>query len=248
MLKSVRSIFFVVTLAILATGCHHNQPVAKTVPPAPPAQPSPSASIAVSPQNVQRGQTARLSWNSQNASDVTIDGIGAVPASGSKQITATESTTYHLVAKGGGGSTEADARLTVTVPEPKRASISDEELFAQNVKDIFFNYDNAQIRGDEQAILDHDAQFLAAHQDWNLTIEGHCDERGSEDYNMALGQSRAKQVMDSLVKQGVKGDAVKLISLGKERPFCTSADNESCWSQNRRAHFVLHKKEISSAQ
>jgi peptidoglycan-associated lipoprotein len=248
MRKLIASIFFAAALTILTTGCHHHQPVAKAVPPTPAAQPLPSASIVVSPQSVERGQTAQLTWSSQNASDVQIDGIGLVSGSGSRQVTATQSTNYHLVAKGSGGSAEANARLTVTVPEQKRASISDEELFAQNIKDIFFNYDNANIRGDEQSILDHDAQFLAAHPDWRLTIEGHCDERGSEDYNMALGQNRAKQVMEGLVKQGVRGDAVKLISLGKERPFCTTADNESCWSQNRRAHFILQKKERASMQ
>jgi len=188
MLKPIRSMFFVATLAILLAGCHHQPPVAKVNPPTPPIQPAPSATITAPPQSV-------------------------TPA-----------------------------------PEPKRAALSDEQLFAQNIKDIFFNYDNANIRGDEQSILDHDAQFLAAHPDWRLTIEGHCDERGSEDYNMALGQSRAKQVMEGLVKQGVRGDAVKLISLGKERPFCTTADNESCWSQNRRAHFILQKKESASMQ
>jgi peptidoglycan-associated lipoprotein len=188
MLKSIRSIFFVATLAILLAGCHHQPPVAKVNPPTPPIQPAPSAAITPPPQSV-------------------------TPA-----------------------------------PEPKRASLSDEQLFAQNVKDIFFAYDNADIRGDEKSILDADAQFLAAHPDWQLTIEGHCDERGSEDYNMALGQNRAKQVMDALVRQGVSGNAVKLISLGKERPFCTSANNESCWSQNRRAHFVLQKKQRASMQ
>ncbi len=133
-----------------------------------------------------------------------------------------------------------------TAPEPQRAALTDEQLFAQNMKDIFFGYDKAEIGADEKSVLDADGQFLAAHPDWQLTIEGHCDERGSEDYNMALGQNRAKQVMDALVKQGVNGSAVKLVSLGKERPFCTNANNESCWSQNRRAHFVLQKKERAS--
>ena len=140
----------------------------------------------------------------------------------------------------------APPQSVIPAPEPKRAALTDEQLFAQNVKDIFFAYDNAEIRADEKSVLDADAQFLAAHPDWQLTIEGHCDERGSEDYNMALGQNRAKQVMEALVRQGLSGSAVKLISLGKERPFCTSANNESCWSQNRRAHFVLQKKERAS--
>jgi peptidoglycan-associated lipoprotein len=144
------------------------------------------------------------------------------------------------------GAATVPPAVVAPTPEPKRAELTDEELFAQKVKDIFFAYDNAEIRADEKSVLDADAHFLAAHPDWQLTIEGHCDERGSEDYNMALGQNRAKQVMDALVREGVSGSAVKLISLGKERPFCSSANNEACWSQNRRAHFVLQKKERAS--
>ena len=189
MLKPICSVFLVSMLAILMAGCHHHPPVAKTVPPAPPAQAAPVATSTTTP-----------------------------------------------------------SRSVAPVPEPKPAALSDEQLFAQNVKDIFFAYDHADIRGDEKSILEADAQFLAAHPDWQLTIEGHCDERGSEDYNMALGQDRAKQVMDALLRQGVSGSAVKLISLGKERPFCSSANNEACWSQNRRAHFVLQKKERASMQ
>jgi peptidoglycan-associated lipoprotein len=249
MLKSIYSLFLAVTFVLLVTGCHHNPQVAKTNPPAAPVPPVvPSANLTVTPQLVQRGQTAQLTWNTQNASNITIAGMGTVAASGSKQITPTESTTYHLIAKGDGGAAEASTRLTVTVPESKVAGLTDEQLFAQNVKDIFFNYDKADIRVDEQSIVSADAQFLAAHPDWRLVIEGHCDERGSEDYNMVLGESRAKQVMDALVKQGVGSDRVKLISLGKERPFCITAENEACWSQNRRAHFVLQKKERASAQ
>ena len=250
MKKLMHSFFLAVTVALLVTGCHHNPQIVKTNPPAPPPKQSvaPSATLTVSPQTVLRGQTAQLTWNAQNASDVTIEGIGTVVASGHRQITATESTTYHLVAKGDGGSAEANARLTVTIPEQKAAGPTDEQMFAQNVKDIFFNYDNADIRADEQSIVNADAQFLAAHPDWRLVIEGHCDERGSEEYNLALGQNRAKQVMDALARQGIGADRAKLISLGKERPFCTSADNESCWSQNRRAHFVLQNKERAGAE
>jgi peptidoglycan-associated lipoprotein len=232
------------TLAVLfgiaATGCHHKIAAAKPVPPpaAVPA-PAPVATISVSPESVERGQTAELTWSTQNANTVSIDGLGTVDASGSKQITAQESTTYHLQAKGEGGSAEASARLTVTEPAKKVADLTDEQLFAQNVKDIFFNYDNAAIRNDEAAMVNADAQFLAAHPEMQLLIEGHCDERGSEDYNMALGNNRAKSVRDALVQQGVKADRIKIISYGKEKPFCTTAENDSCWSQNRRAHFVF---------
>jgi peptidoglycan-associated lipoprotein len=247
MLKAMYSFFVVGAFLLLVTGCRHNTQIAKTNPPAATVPPlAPAANIAVIPQVVQRGQTAQLTWNTQNAFNVTIDGLGTVAASGSRQITPDESTTYHLIAKGDSGSAEANARLTVTLPEKKVAELTDEQLFAQNVKDIFFNYDNANIRADEQSIVNADAQFLAVHPDWQLVLEGHCDERGSEEYNLALGDSRAKQVMDALVRQGISAARVKLISFGKERPFCTTAENESCWSQNRRAHFVLHRKESSS--
>jgi len=249
MQKAMHSFFLAVSFALLLTGCHHNPQVAKTNPPTPP-KPSvaPSATLTVSPQSVQRGETAQLAWSTQNASDISIEGIGTVVASGHRQITATESTTYHLVAKGDGGSAEANAHLTVTLPEPKTAGLTDEQLFAKNIKDIFFNYDNADIRADEQSVVNANAQFLASHPDWRLMIEGHCDERGSEEYNLALGQNRAKQVMDALAKEGIGSDRVKVISLGKERPFCTSAENDACWSQNRRAHFVLQNKERASVQ
>jgi len=240
MRKPISLSILAIAFGIACTGCHHRMAAANpATPPTPAAAPAPVANITVTPETVQRGQTAELSWNTQNASTVTIDGIGTVDASGAKQITAQESTTYHLNAKGEGGSAEADASLTVTEPGKPVARLTDEQLFEQNVKDVFFSYDNADIGNDEAALVNSDAQFLSAHPGMQLLIEGHCDERGSEDYNMALGNSRAKRVRDALVQQGISGDRIKLVSFGKEKPFCTTAENESCWSKNRRAHFVL---------
>jgi peptidoglycan-associated lipoprotein len=246
-MKYLASFFFALALVLVATGCRSKKPVIAQTPTAPkPQMAAPTATLSVSPESVQKGQSAELTWSTENASDVTIDGLGNVSASGSKTVTATESTTYHLMAKNDGGSAEASARLTVTTPT-KEITVSDEELFRRSVKDIFFNYDNADIRGDEQSALSADAQFLAAHPSMQLVLEGHCDERGSEDYNMALGQNRAQQVKEALVKQGISADRIKLISYGKEKPFCSEA-NESCWSQNRRAHFVLANKQQASAE
>jgi peptidoglycan-associated lipoprotein len=248
MLKSTFASLSMLALLMALAGCRHNVPAAKTTPPAPAAQPAaPVASLTVSPENVQAGQSAQLSWNTQNASSITIDGVGTVAASGSKTISPSTSTTYHLMAKGDGGSAEASARLTVTPMVSKKDDVTEEELFRRTVKDIFFSYDNADIRKDEDALVQTDAQFLGAHPSMRLVIEGHCDERGSEDYNMVLGQSRASRVREALIKQGISGDRIKLISLGKEKPFCTAAENESCWSQNRRAHFVLENKQQASA-
>jgi peptidoglycan-associated lipoprotein len=170
---------------------------------------------------------------------VTIEGIGAVQPSGSQSVTPADSTTYRLTAKGPGGTQDATARVTVTQPPPPppAPTPSEAELFASNVHDIFFDYDKYDIRPDQQATLQADAQWLVAHPNARLTLEGHCDERGSTEYNLALGENRAGAVKQALVQAGVGADRVKTISYGKEKPVCTD-HNEQCWQQNRRGHFV----------
>jgi len=212
-------------------------------PPAPPP-PAPTASISVSPNSIQAGQSASLTWQTSNATDVSIDGIGAVQPNGSQSVSPTDSTTYHLVAKGTGGTQEATARLTVTQPPPPppppAPTVSDEDLFAQNIKDVYFDYDKSDIRADQQSSLQADVAFLSQHANINLTIEGHCDERGSTDYNLALGDQRASSVKNALTAAGVSSSRIKTISYGKEKPFCTES-NEACWQQNRRGHLVYQK-------
>jgi peptidoglycan-associated lipoprotein len=125
----------------------------------------------------------------------------------------------------------------------KKPELTDEQLFAQNVKDIFFNYDNADVRGDERQIVSNDAAFLAGHPALKVMIEGHCDERGSDEYNISLGESRADKIRNGLIREGISADRIKVMSLGKERPFCLSGENDACWQQNRRAHFVLQPRQ-----
>lgn len=212
-------------------------------PPPPPPPPSPTASLSANPNSIDKGMSTTLTWQTTNATDVSIDGIGAVQPNGSQQVTPSDSTTYHLVAKGAGGSQEATARVTVNAPPPPpppQASSTEEELFAQRMKDIYFDYDTDSIRPDQQAAVQGDAQFLGQHSDINFTVEGHCDERGSTEYNLALGDRRANAVKGALVAAGVSASRVKTISYGKEKPFCTES-NESCWQQNRRGHFVYQK-------
>jgi peptidoglycan-associated lipoprotein len=217
--------------------------VAPPPPPPPPAPPSPTASLSANPNTLEKGESTTLTWQTTNATDVNIDGIGAVDANGSRQVTPAESTTYHLIAKGDGGTQEATARVTVSAappPPPPSRSLTDEQMFAQNVKDIYFDYDKYDIRMDQQASLQGDASFLKQHSSIRITIEGHCDERGSTEYNLALGSNRADTVKNALVQAGVTGNRIKTISYGKEKPFCT-APNESCWQENRRGHFVYEK-------
>lgn len=141
------------------------------------------------------------------------------------------------------------AEKPATPPAPvvaKKPELTDEQLFAQNVKDIFFGYDNADVRGDEQPAVSGDAAFLASHPAIKVLIEGHCDERGSDEYNLSLGESRADKIRNALIREGISADRIKVMSLGKERPFCSSAENDSCWQQNRRAHFVLQPRQQAS--
>ena len=213
-------------------------------PPPPPAPPAPTASISVNPSTVQAGQSASLTWQTSDATDVSIDGIGAVQPNGSQSVSPTESTTYHLTAKGSGGTQEATARLTVTPasapPPPPTTNVTDEQLFSQNVKDVYFDYDKSDVRGDQQSSVQADAQFFGQHSNINFTIEGHCDERGSTEYNLALGDQRASAVKSALTAAGVNASRIKTISYGKEKPFCTES-NEACWQQNRRGHLVYQK-------
>ena len=212
-------------------------------PPPPPPPPTPTASISVNPSNIQQGQSATLTWETTNATDVSIDGIGAVQPSGSQIVTPADSTTYNLTAKGAGGTQNATTRLTVTAPPPPPpapAGPTDEELFAQNIKDIYFDYDKSDIRDDQNASLQADMLFLSQHPNINFTIEGHCDERGSAEYNVALGDKRAAAVKNALTMAAITASRINTISYGKEKPFCNES-NEACWQQNRRAHFVYQK-------
>jgi len=212
-------------------------------PPPPPPPASPTASISVTPDTIQQGQSATLSWQTTNATDVSIDGIGAVQGTGTQSVSPSDSTTYHLVAKGAGGTQEASTRLTVTQPPPPpppAPTVTDEDLFGTSVKDVYFDYDKSNIRADAEAAVQADAQFLSQHPNINFTIEGHCDSRGSTEYNLALGDQRATAVKNALVSAGVNASRIKTISYGKEKPFCME-ETESCWQQNRRGHFVYQK-------
>lgn len=230
--------------ALLALGACAKKAAPAPPPPPPPAAPAPTASIAVTPNSIQAGQSASLTWQTTNATDVSIDGIGAVQANGSQSVSPSDSTTYHLTAKGAGGTQDATARITVTAapapPPPATASVTDEDLFNQSIKDVYFDYDKADLRGDQQASIQADVQFLNQHPNFNFTIEGHCDERGSTEFNLALGDQRASAVKNALNAAGISASRIKTISYGKEKPFCTES-NEACWQQNRRGHFVFQK-------
>ena len=178
-----------------------------------------------------------------DATSASIDGIGDVPSSGVRTVTPTQSTTYHLVAKGEGGTADASARVTVNAPVAVTVptnTMSAEEEFKANVQDIFFDYDAADIRSDAQATLAKDASYLVSHPNVKVVLGGYCDERGSDEYNLALGQNRANSAKQALVTAGVAETRVRVVSYGKEKPFCTES-NEQCWQLNRRAGFTMDR-------
>ena len=228
-------------LAVILTLGACKKKEAPPTPPPPPPAPAPTASLSANPNVIEPGQSTTLSWRTENATDVSLEGMGTVEANGSRSVTPSGSTTYRLIAKGPGGTQEATARVTVTAPSAgPMTSAGDEEMFAQNVKDVFFDYDSYDIRSDAARQIAANARFLAQHPNMRFLIEGHCDERGSTEYNLGLGDNRASSVKEALVRAGVSADRVKTISFGKEKPFCTES-NEQCWQQNRRGHFVFQR-------
>jgi peptidoglycan-associated lipoprotein len=129
------------------------------------------------------------------------------------------------------------ATAAPATPAPTTRPSPTEFAVNPNVKDIFFDFDKYNIKPEAAQILDSDAAWLKANPGQLVLIEGHCDERGTVEYNLVLGERRAKAAMNYLVAQGVQASRFTVISYGKERPFCTE-HNEACWSQNRRAHFL----------
>ena len=143
--------------------------------------------------------------------------------------------------------TEAPPTPAPTAPPPavRETDVLSQDLQTLNskgyLKDAFFDFDKADLRDDARTALAADAQWLKQYGSIKVLVEGHCDERGTEEYNLSLGQKRASSVKDYLVSLGVEGSRVNTVSYGKARPFCTDHD-ENCWQQNRRGHFVITGK------
>ena len=228
---------------LILSGCHKKVQPPPPAPP-PPVQPTaPTASITADPNVIQQGQSTTLKWRSTDATQVSITGISATETAGTQTVTPTDSTTYTITAKGPGGSIEESARVTVNRPvasAPIPPSLTEQQLFDQQMQDVYFDYDRYDLQPGDLTTAEHDATFLNKYPDMKIVIGGHCDDRGSAEYNLALGQSRAEAVKKALVTNGVSASRIRTISYGKEKPFCTEED-ESCWHQNRRDHIELDR-------
>jgi peptidoglycan-associated lipoprotein len=229
---------------VIVAGCG-NQPRKSSASETAPAATTlaPTAQLTATPTLVAAGDQVQLNWRTTDASAVSIDGIGDVPSAGVKTVTPSESTSYHLVAHGDGGTAEATARVIVNAPPAvvvPTSSMSAEEEFKASVQDIFYDYDTYELRGDAQATLSRDASYLASHADVKIVLGGYCDERGSNEYNLALAQNRANAARNALITAGVAANRIRVVSYGKEKPFC-SESTEECWQLNRRAGFSLDR-------
>ena len=132
----------------------------------------------------------------------------------------------------------AAAAASPVVESPAPAPAVEEFRPVQTLNDVHFDFDEYVIRPDDARILDENAAWLKTNQNYLILIEGHADERGTSDYNLALGEHRAKAAMSYLGALGVRTSRMTIISYGKERPFCVERE-EACWAQNRRAHILV---------
>jgi peptidoglycan-associated lipoprotein len=237
------------SLLVLA-GCHKKTSAPPPyAAPAAPAPMAPTATLTADPTAIDLGQTVVLNWRTMNATTVTIDGIGPVSPNGTQSVTPSNSTNFHLTAKGDGGSVDANVRVTVRVPMAPTADtgtannlgdMGTDAAFHAAVKDVFFGYDSYDLDATGQSSASQAATYLNAHTAIKVLIGGYCDERGSAEYNLALGENRATAAKTALVNAGVSASRIRVVSYGKEKQFCTE-QTESCWQQNRRAQFSIDR-------
>jgi peptidoglycan-associated lipoprotein len=211
--------------------------------PAAQAPARPTVTLQASATFIQKGESATLTWSSTNATSLVLaPSVGSVSPEGNVKVSPADSTTYTITATGPGGSVDSTVRITVGAPNvapPKEETpnLTPDEMFKRGAHDAFFDYNKFELRADAKDALSQTAVYLRQHAEVKVIIEGHCDERGTTEYNLGLGQNRADETKKFLTSLGVSADRISTTSFGKEKPFCTAHDEE-CWQENRRAHFV----------
>jgi peptidoglycan-associated lipoprotein len=158
----------------------------------------------------------------------TTPGGGAGPAT-AQPMTAAPS---------GGATADSAAKPDPTTAAPVARPAPAEFRADPALRDVYFAFDKYDIRPADAKALDSNASWLKSNANHLILIEGHCDERGTNEYNLALGERRAKSTMNYLVSQGVQASRITIISYGEERPTCAEK-SEECWAKNRRAHFLV---------
>jgi peptidoglycan-associated lipoprotein len=257
--RTLSAAVFTMVLLAASAGCKKKTPVATAPPPSAPTNtpttlppgPAPSAarinSFTAEPRSIERGQSATLRWSIANATEMSLDqGLGTVAANGTRQVFPSNTTTYTLTGRGPGGTDTRSVTVEVSTPPPPPPPpptggprINGTDLLTREAQDAYFDYDKSELRDDARQAMTRDAELLkrifAADPSFSVAIEGHCDERGSAEYNLGLGDRRATAAKEFLVQLGVPADRLTTISYGKDRPVCTE-ENEACYQRNRRAH------------
>jgi peptidoglycan-associated lipoprotein len=259
-MRTLSAAVFAATLLLATAGCKKKvaaapppppTPVVETPPPPPPKpQPPRIDTFAAEPATIERGQSSTLRWAVANATSMSIDqGVGAVQANGTRQVSPGNSTTYTLTASGAGGMETRSVTVTVNAPppppppapKPPTVTISSAEILSREAQDIYFDYDQSDLRADAMRSAAANVELLkrifAQDSGFTVLIEGNCDERGSAEYNLGLGDRRATSLKDYYVQQGLPADRIRTISYGKEKPVCTDAD-EACYQRNRHDHMA----------
>jgi peptidoglycan-associated lipoprotein len=244
-------LLIILALAVFLSACHKT-PVPAAIPApagpeaAPPPPLPPTCSLTAEPATIEQGKSVTLTWSSNNATALDLEPtLGKQEARGSITATPVESTTYTLSVTGPSGSGTCTARVTVTPAVNQPGSVSESNLPpggtaspSSPLQDIFFDFNQSSLRPEAEKTLTQDADYLKAHPDAKIRIEGHCDQRGSEEYNLGLGDRRATTAKNYMVNLGISADRIATLSYGKDRLFCTET-TEDCYQQNRRDHVVL---------
>ena len=254
------TLFLALATSLWLAGCGKKKapvmppaPVQSTAPAPVRTAPSPTATLEIEPARILRGERAILRWSSSGATSARISpGIGAVETTGRMEVSPVEDTTFRLDVSGIGGDASATARLTVGASRDdslggRRPGVTSEDLMPRmedrlsEIRDVYFGYDQSDLSSEAQSTLTQNATLLrmlfADYPNGRVLIEGHCDERGSNEYNLALGDRRAAIARDFLIAQGVPAQNLQTVSYGEEKPQCFDPA-ESCWRLNRRAHFT----------
>ncbi|MEP7270418.1 MAG: OmpA family protein [Acidobacteriota bacterium] len=215
---------------------------------------APTVTLRAEPSAIEHGQNSTLRWSSENAKTVSIVGIGELPGSGEREVSPRVSTTYTASAVGDGGTATASTRITVTDPagpggseRPRttsggsNAAIAAE--FARYFPAVFFALDRSDVGGGEQDKLRRAAEWLQQERNRSIVfrIEGNCDPRGTAEYNLGLGDRRARAVRDFLVSLGVDANRMEVISYGLEKAQGASEGGPGrspSWANDRRADTI----------
>jgi peptidoglycan-associated lipoprotein len=214
-------------------------------------KPAPTISLRSEPSAIEQGQNAMLEWSTVNAGKVTISELGEVPASGKRLVSPRVSTTYIGTAAGDGGTATASTRISVTTPKvatvvPPRTTTTTPtiaERFNNAVTPIYFDYDEADLNPSEQEKLRRLANWLLLDNNRTISfrIEGNCDPRGSAEYNLGLGDQRARASKEFLVSLGVEPGRIDTISYGLEKAQGAGEGSPEIipsWAHDRRDDFT----------